>query len=271
MAPTTIAVLMATRNRRDQTLSCLESLFASAEAASTDVHVWLTDDGSTDGTPESVRELFPSVTVLAGDGTLYWAAAMARAEQAATAADPDYIMWLNDDVVLDSDALSRLLAVARSTPHAIVVGAMRDPVTGAMTYGGRRRAGRHPQRFVFVPPSTPTAQPCDTFSGNCVLIPRTAHRRVGHIDSAFPHAYADDDYGLRARAAGVPILQCPGTVGSCEGNPPPALPRGLRSRWVHLQSPKGLPIQAQVRYLRRHGGALWPVWLVGGLAKRLTA
>ena len=67
----------------------------------------------------------------------YWAAGMAVAEQTAVRGNPGFLLWLNDDTILDQDALSRLLATADLHPGAIVVGATRDPLSGDLTYGGR--------------------------------------------------------------------------------------------------------------------------------------
>ena len=91
---------------------------------------------------------------------------------------------------------------------------------------------------------------------------------VGPIDGVFPHAYADDDYGLRATARGVPIVQAPGAVGTCARNRPRLASGGFADRWQHLQSPTGLPWRAQARYLRRHGDWRWPLILVGGQVRR---
>ena len=184
--------------------------------------------------------------------------------------DPDYLLWLNDDVVLDGDAVARVLRLAHDEPGAVIVGATRDPVSGVVTSGGRRRRGRHPQRFEQLPISD-SPQVCDTFNGNFVLVPRAVYELLGGIDGRFAHAYADDDYGMRARHEGVPVLQCPGSVGSCPANVPPLVPRGLRARWAYYQSPKGLPASSQARYLRRHGGALWPFWFFAGLLRRTFA
>ena len=65
----------------------------------------------------------------------------------AVPARPDYLLWLNDDVVLDDDALERLLAThaalcAERQPLSLVVGATRDPQSGTTTYGGLRRISR---------------------------------------------------------------------------------------------------------------------------------
>jgi GT2 family glycosyltransferase len=233
------------------------------------VRAFLTDDGSTDGTARAVVALNGPVTVIPGDGSLYWAAGMELAERAAMASDPDYLLWLNDDTLLDADALERLLAVHEQHPDAIVVGATRDPDTGEVSYGGRRHVSRwHPQRFVKLE-SSDEVQRADTFNGNVVLVPRSVRDAVGPIDGRFPHSYADDDYGLRARSKGVPLLQAPGTIGECKGNEEGAVElRGPRA-WRALQQPKGLPWRAQVRFLRRHGGRVWPLVFVGQQSKVL--
>ncbi len=115
--------------------------FASRRESTTLAAV-LVDDGSVDGTAESVRQGFPAVEVIGGDGELYWAGAMALAERAALAHRPDYLLWLNDDVVLDRDALARLIETCDSRAgRCIAVGALRDPVTGELTYSGVRRRG----------------------------------------------------------------------------------------------------------------------------------
>ncbi|MEI2643023.1 MAG: glycosyltransferase family 2 protein [Candidatus Nanopelagicales bacterium] len=256
-----IAVVMTCHNRRGTTVRCLQAL-KGQHLDSTALTLFLTDDGSTDGTGAAVKGLWPSATILTGTGELYWAAGMALAETAALSTRPDYLLWLNDDTVLLPEAVQSLLSLSSRIPDAIIVGACSDPETGCLTYGGRLRVDYHPQRFKPLPLSE-VPQSADSFHGNVVLIPIEVHDRVGNIDGEFPHAYADDDYGLRAKRVGVRILQAPGLAAHCsrhEERPPEA--RTLRERWRHLQSPKGLPWRAQVRYLRRHGDWRWPVIFV---------
>jgi GT2 family glycosyltransferase len=263
-----IVAMMACHNRRESTVRCLSSLAGQTRTA--DLTVVLVDDGSTDGTAEAAAAAWPGISVIRGDGSLFWARAMALAEKQAKTARPDFLLWLNDDVALDDTALARLLDIHDRNADAapIVVGAVRDPDTGAITYGGQRRVGRHPQRFASVAPGA-DAQDIDTFNGNVVLIPWRAALRVGDIDGGFPHAYADYDYGLRAKAMGVPMLLAPGTVGTCRANVRARLTGSLRARWRHIQSPKGMPWRAQVRYYRRHSGPEWPLYLAWSYAKRL--
>lgn len=67
-----IAVLLTVFNRRETTLTCLESLFSGSVPEGYSIEVYLTDDGCTDGTTDAVRERFPDVRIVAGDGSLYW-------------------------------------------------------------------------------------------------------------------------------------------------------------------------------------------------------
>lgn len=262
-----VVAIMACHNRREKTTQCLGSLFAQRLPLAVQVDATVVDDGSTDGTAEAVRAHFPRADVIEGDGSLFWAGAMAFAEQVALTKDPDYLLWLNDDVVLDRDALARLLDVAEENGRrCIVVGALRDPVSDALTYSGVRRRGIHPLRVELVQPGD-RALVVETFDGNAVLVPRAVSMAIGHIDGAFAHAAADFDYGLRAARCGVQNLLAPGTIGTCPRDSEPApwldLSIPLRERSRLLFGPKGLPPRSVARYLRRHGGRAWLLfWII---------
>ena len=200
---------------------------------------------------------------------MYWAGGMAAAENRALDWEPDYFLWLNDDVILLEDALNDLVSSSSSLDPTIAVGATRDPDDGLLSYGGAWIHGRHPQRFITLPMS-PDIQPADTFHGNIVLIPRDAHDRIGLIDGEFGHRYADFDYGLRARNAGVPVVQVPGFVGECRRHAPrPRFTGGLLARWEDAQDIVfGLPWRSQVRFLRRHASWEWPLYALWSVVHR---
>ncbi|MCS7051128.1 MAG: glycosyltransferase family 2 protein [Thermomicrobium sp.] len=273
---THIVALLACHNRRELTLRCLKSFFSqSFTNIAPDLQAVLVDDGSSDGTADAVREAFPSVIIIEGHGSLYWAGAMAVAEKHAIVLAPDYLLWLNDDVTLDEDAIERLLDTSSRWPNAIVVGALRDPDSCALTYSGVVRSRWHPLRTSLVGPSEQALE-ADTFNGNVVLVPRVVYASLGGIDGAFSHAQADFDYGLRARRAGFRVVVAPRTCGTCrrEGKTGTfedvTLP--LRRRWALVRSPTGLPMRSHARYLRRHGGAIWPVfWLAPYLKLMVSA
>lgn len=206
-----------------------------------------------------------------GDGDLYWAGGMRAALREAFKGNYDFYLWLNDDTRLDRDAVSVLLAthdsvIKQEGVPSVIVGATRDPSTGAVTYGGRYRPSRlRPSRFRVLQVAD-VAQATETMNGNVVLVPQTVVDRVGNIDM-FRHSFGDQDYGLRARAAGCNVWVAPGTVADCPANANPVYGgvhggRPLVSEFRGLFSVKGLYPRDWMRYSRRWHGPLWPLfWL----------
>lgn len=262
-----VAALLTCHNRRAATLEGLGALFASSgRGTDFDLEVWLVDDGSTDGTADAVGAAFPEVHLVPGDGQRFWAGGMRLAFEHAARHLPDFLLFLNDDARLRPDAVQRLLrthAARRALGEdAIVVGPTRDE-RGQLSYGGLRRArSALALRYELLPPAD-VAQPCDTFHGNIVLVPRPVYAALGNLSPEFVHGQADFDYGLRARAAGFGVWTAAGFLGECVWNPlqgtwrDPSL--GLRERWRRVMSPKGLPPREWWVYTRRHGGPLWPL------------
>jgi GT2 family glycosyltransferase len=261
-APLKLAVLMACHNRRDNTLRCVESLFAQNGTDGIEPVVFLVDDGSTDGTGEALRKSYPDVRLIAGDGGLFWCGGMRLAWQHAAKEAPDAYLWLNDDVTLDPDALRKMQETARVHPDAIIIGSSRCPETGGHSYGGQLRLGRHPGKVEDVPP-TDEVRECDTFQGNLVWIPAAVYSNVGNM-VPYRHAMADTDYGYQAVKSGFRILIAPGYCATCPGNPGDSAWRNrslsLRERFAKITSFKGLPPRDWLRFCFRHGGLLAPFY-----------
>lgn len=221
-----IAVLMTCHNRRETTLACLGRLFAQVGDRS--FRVFLVDDGSTDGTAETVRTRFPSVTVIPGSGSLYWAAGMALAWRTA-GTDWEAVLWLNDDTMLFPGALAKLRTA--DDGRSVVVGSLAD-ASGRLVYG---------------------LGVAGIMNGNCVLVPKAVSRQVGIICGDYAHAWADSDYALRVRRAGFSIVSA-GVVGTAECHPlrPSLAGRSLRARWRLLFDPKGWNLHDLWLYRRRN-------------------
>ena len=266
-----IAVIATSFNRRRQTLAALGSVFAQELPEGHELEVFLVDDASTDGTGEAVRTQFPQVHLIRGTGSLFWCGGMRTAWSEAFKGDFDYYLWINDDIVLEADALYRLVGVAetlgtRGLQDTIVVGSTYDLATGLHTYGGVVHSSRiHPLKFKLLAPSD-TIESCHTMNGNCVLVTRATAQKLGGFSPAFTHSTGDYDYGLRARAAGCTIWLIPGYVGTCSRNSDRGtwLDRNLplHKRWEQMRSPKGLVPREYREFVRQHGGPLWPIWWV---------
>lgn len=260
-----LAVIMTCYNRRDTTLTCLRALSQQTEA----FDVYLTDDDSSDGTSEAVKTNYPQVHLLKGNGNLYWVGGMRLAFAEAMQKGYEYYLWLNDDTLIESDVIERLLAIhrdlsERDRSNSIVVGSTKDPQTGKPTYGGSIKSKRwYSNKFEFLEPSG-VLQECDTMYGNCVLIPDSVARKVGNLDAAFIHSLGDLDYGLRARKLGCSIWVAPGYVGICSKN-------SIRNSWADSDLPlserlkkvvqvKGFPLKPWTIFCQRHSGLFWFIY-----------
>jgi GT2 family glycosyltransferase len=250
-------VVLACRNRRDLTVRAISTFAGAAALAGAEADFTVFDDGSTDGTAEALAALDLPVTRIAGDGSAFWARSMAEAEAHVLGVHQDgYAVWLNDDVELDGDAVEVALAAAALVPSAVLVGAMRAPDTGRLTYSGLRRRGFHPLHFEPVGPDG-RLQAVETFNGNLVFVPIEIARKLGGLDGLFSHALADIDYGVRVRDAGCEIFLLPRVVGSCPRNP--IRPRGrTMDDWHSFLGVKGGGnYRSMKRILRKWHSTTW--------------
>lgn len=127
MAIKRIATLITCYNRKQKTLESLTALFSQSILTEISLSVYLVDDASTDGTAAAVKELYPQVIILKGDGTLFWNRGMRKAFAVALEQGYDYYLWLNDDTELYPNALLTLLQTSQQLTQqgearAIVVG-----------------------------------------------------------------------------------------------------------------------------------------------------
>lgn len=236
-----IAVLLTAFNRREKTLRCLDRLYSQIPVENVFVDVYLTNDGCTDGTPEAVKEQFPKVHIINGDGKLFWNRGMWTAWNAASAnEDYDYYMWLNDDTFFYKDAVLSLVNAAEQTNNqAIIIGATVDSLTRQMlTYGGRLKGNG-------IAPVNGKLTEVDYFNGNIVLVSTSVYHVLGNLDYYYTHSKGDFDYGLRAKKAGIKMYQVGIALGECDAHEyidkwcDPQVP--LRQRWKAMMRPNGMP------------------------------
>ena len=248
-----IAVLITVFNRREKTLKCLKNLFVQVIPSDYLMDVYLTNDGCTDGTPESVRQKFPQVHVIDAAGDLYWNRGMWTAwETASKEYDYDYYLWLNDDTFLLDNATKTLLDEAIIHHNeSVIVGPTTDSCfSGIITYGGKQKGK------TIVPNGI--SEECDSFNGNIVLIPNYVYHMVGNLDYYYTHSKGDFDYGIRVKKAGLRIYQIGRFAGKCDRHEhidkwcDPKVP--LRDRIRLLNRPNGMPpneifhLEKQINY-----------------------
>lgn len=229
-----VEVVTPVHNRKELTLACLRSL-DRADRRGLDLHVIVVDDGSTDGTAEALREEFPEVEILTGDGHLWYTAGMNVGLSAALKREPDYILAINNDSEFDPDFLQSMISTAERHPRS-VVGAIlvnwddrRSVFQVApkwnVWWGGMRHWVR---QSVDTLPSG--AWRVELIVGNCVLFPAAAIREVGLMDEKRLPQYGDAEYTPRMRKAGWSLLIDPRAKVFCKPNDIPERIAGMPKR-----------------------------------------
>ena len=256
-----MAVLLTCHNRKNKTVACLASLYKATIPPHYVTDVFLTDDGSTDGTAGVVKELFPEVNLIVGDGNLFWAGGMRLAWEAAIERKSyDIYLLINDDVVLYPGFFLKLIktdsyAYTKVGKQGIYSGATVDNTTKEVTYGGARV-----KNFIFIVRSrrlTPVQCPqqCDITNANVLWVSKEVVDEIGIFDYRFTHGIADYDYSMQATRKKIPVLLAPGVCGVCVHDHEKnwrSNRYSLKERIAYLKSPKGLAYSEYLYYIGKH-------------------
>ncbi|MDT0642310.1 glycosyltransferase family 2 protein [Zunongwangia sp. F363] len=267
-----VAVLLTCHNRKNKTLSCLKALSNCKLPKGISLSVFLVDDGSKDGTGQAVREKFPEVNIIQGDGSLFWNKGMRLAwKKASESKNYDYYFWLNDDTILDRNGFLKIFKIYNEAKtleknEVIVTAACRVSFDkNFFSYGGRTDFG----------PIIPNGelQVCKYINGNAVLIPKKIYKKVGFLSDEYTHGMGDFDYGLRAMKLGYKSYTTKTFVASCPPNlgiPGWCDPKNrLLKRWELFHTPLGLNIKEYIQFRKKFWGNKWLVFAVKAYAKML--
>jgi GT2 family glycosyltransferase len=218
MASHTTAVVVARRSRRviDRTLEALRPAHEAGE-----VEVVVVDDASRDGTAEHVRREHAWAQLLTSAAHL----GFGRACNAGLArARTPYVLFLDSDVVVERDALSRLAAHFEAAPGAgLVAPAVGLPTGGYLPVHPlpspmRVVAAEGGLDFALAPSLAvwPGGAPLrvDRLGGSVLMGRRELLERVGGFDSRLFLYFEESDLCVRVARAGGEVWLVPRAVAS---------------------------------------------------------
>jgi len=203
-------------------MRCLETLML--ELAKLDAEVVVTDNASTDGTVEAVRQQFPKVRVIANDHNPGFGAAN---NQALEIASGQAVLFLNPDTEMSPGAASTLLRYLAEHPDVGVVGprlrypdgiiqssrrSFPTPLTGLIESTIVQRWFPHPgvlDRYYRARFSDDQTQDVDWLVGACLLARRETITAVGGFDERFFMYSEELEWCFRVRQAGWRIVYLP--------------------------------------------------------------
>jgi GT2 family glycosyltransferase len=240
----TAHIIIPVHNRRETTLRCLRHL--KEQLISLNYNIVVIDDGSTDGTSEAIKDQYPEVFLIKGDGQLWWAGAICLGMKHAYQTRAEYFFWMNDDTLPTPGTLQLMLEQCSRHPNLITCAqSYKDDTLGQPTYGGHKKKIMNVMLF-----HTPQGEiyPCDCMSGNLVCFPRSVIDKIGLPPcDELPHNMADVVYTWNAKKAGFQLIVCGDATAICEMNP---YEEGLGS--------SSIPMNIRWRILNSYKSNLYP-------------
>jgi GT2 family glycosyltransferase len=210
-----VAVIVLNWNRRDDTLACVDSLYATGYPA---LDVIVVDNGSADDSVPAIRAHFPQAALLQTGRNLGYAGGNNIGLEAALGRGPEFVLVLNNDTVVAHDAIHELVACAAQHPEAGALSPIiyrlgdRDRIwyAGArwladasiFEHGEWRRDGNWHEAIV----------EAEYASGCAMFIRTSALRQIGLLDLRFFLLFEDIDWCFRCRAEGYRCLMTPRAV-----------------------------------------------------------
>ncbi|MCB0076071.1 MAG: glycosyltransferase family 2 protein [Anaerolineales bacterium] len=252
-----VAAIMLTWNHWPATERVLQDLTAQDYGALTIIVV---DNGSTDGTPARIAAQFPRVTLLVNETNRGFAAAANQG--AAVATDSAYLWFLNNDLRVDTDVLTRLIGVLDRAPDVaalspVIIDRGRPPhaESGGFAHPLTLECQRLPAERGAESPIA-----VDYLFGTALLVRAEAFRAAGGFDDSFFFYYEDMDLSRRLRQLGHRLWVVPSVRLSHEGG---------GSTVDQLQMRYYLKSRASVHFFRKHAGRRWPLIVLTRAASAL--
>lgn len=202
-----IYILAPIHNRKATTLKFLRSF---SNQTYKDFKMVVVDDGSTDGSSEAILSEFPKTIILKGDGNLWWTGSMNLGVEyiLSNSKCTDYILAINDDVVVKNDYIDKILSASKKNGDAIVGSLYRDNENDEIIYDSGVRIDWEHYVYFQVPydENKSVVGDVDVLATRGVLIPIVAMKKIGMFEKKLKHYAADYEYFLRAKKMGFQLL-----------------------------------------------------------------
>lgn len=255
-ADETVLAICVNFNGREVLPATLSSLQSSDY---TDLEVVVVDNASTDRSDELVPE---SVRLLKLGSNLGYAAALNRGLQLPGARDdpgwkPDYYLFLNNDIELHPECISRLVQFARERgpgvfgPKILLKQDARilEAAWGHLDWS--HVLARFEGKGASDSGVWNRVRQVDLLLGSVLLVSSAVPARVGLLDEDYFMYHEEVDFLFRVRRAGFPVFYCPfATAVHQAGHSTRGQPL-RKTRWLRRNT---------VLFMRKHGASPWQ-WL----------
>jgi GT2 family glycosyltransferase len=206
-----VYVVTLTHNHCDDTLRALDSLSRMTYPS---YKLLVVDNQSTDETVERVRAEYPEVELLVHSSNLGFAAGINPGLEYALDHGADFVLVINNDVLVAPSLLTHLVTAMESSIGAVApmihyldapkhiwsIGFSKHSLLLEMRGGARGHVDEGQWREPFE---------VDYLLGCAILLNSSALRKVGLFDERYYFYYEDLDFSLRVRQHGYRLITVP--------------------------------------------------------------
>ena len=189
----TVSIIVVTRNRFAYTWKCLSSLSRIGKQDNP-FEIIVIDNASTDETPSFLKGMVEGIQVVLNDENRGFGAAC---NQAAGSAKGQYLLFLNNDTIIQPNTIKSLVdTIARDSSIGAVGGKLIYP--GGLLQEAGSIIWRDGTTLAFGRGDIPTrssysyVRDVDYCSASCLLVRRSLFDEVGGFDDRYSPAYYED-------------------------------------------------------------------------------
>lgn len=212
-----LSIIIVNWNTKGLLLRCLKSLKQILQKPG--VEVFVVDNGSTDGSKETVRAEFPEVILIDNPSNLGFAMAN---NQAMSLSKGKYILLLNPDTQVKEGAVETLLSFMKAHLEVGVAGAQllnpdgskqnsiaNFPSLATELLNKSLLRWLFPDRFPGKERGYSTPIEVDSVIGACMMVRRKAIERVGMLDEEYFLFLEETDWCYRMKKGGWKVYHVP--------------------------------------------------------------
>lgn len=212
-----VSAIIVNWNGKDVLSGCLQSLLKQDYE---NLEIWVSDNGSEDGSQAMLKELYPSVRLLENGENLGFGSAVNRALQKA---EGNYFLFLNNDLEVAPDCVGQLVNLLESDSH---IGAAIPKI---LYHSDRQEHSPNNSAIInsfgvvinytgIACPNLVDQQDKDdlpfteTACGGIFMFPRDVYEQVGGFDEDLFLYHEDHDLSWRIRLGGRKLMVTPKAV-----------------------------------------------------------
>lgn len=238
-----VCVILVNYNGRKYNDACIKSILNSTYAEKTDIVV--VDNASADDSMKLLKELYAdnaSVHLICLDSNYGFSKANNEGIKWALSQGYQYIMLLNNDTVIEKNAIERMVNIQMETGNIVVPKILYADQPGVIWCAGgsfssiiektRHRGAGQKDEGQF-----DKNDKCTFANGCCMLLSDNIISKIGLLDERFFLYYEDTEYSMRAGKYGIHISYCGNAIvyhkvnGSTGGNGNPANAYYISRNW----------------------------------------